>query len=66
MNKVNHFVTAPCKFIFLSSLSNTNGFSLVANLGKTSLAKETARFHKAILPKLLIILPNVLPRNPPD
>ena len=37
-----------------------------ANLDKTSLAKGTARSNNAFLPKLLITLGSVLPRNSPD
>ena len=61
MNKVNPFpaLTAPC---FLSNLSKINKVALVANLGKISLAKGTARSKNAFLPEL----PNVLPRNLPD
>ena len=45
MNKVNPFtdLTASRPFIFLSNLSNTEELALVANLGKRSLAKGTAR-----------------------
>ena len=45
INKVNPFsaLTAPFPLIFLSSLSNTEEVVLVANLGKTSLAKRTVR-----------------------
>ena len=44
MNKVNPFSTfaAPHPLIFPSNFSNTDEFALVANLGKTSLAKEKA------------------------
>ena len=37
--------------------------TLVANLGKRSLAKGTVRSYRAFSPKLLITLSNVLPRN---
>ena len=68
MNKVNPFpaLTAPRPLIFLSTSSNTEEVALVANLGKTSLVKGTARSNNAFFPKLPIILPNDLPRNPPD
>ena len=36
-------LTAPFALTFLSNLSNTEEVALVANLGKTSLAKGTAR-----------------------
>ena len=45
------------------NLPNTDEITLVTNLGEASLAKETARFIDAFLPKLLIKLPNTLPRN---
>ena len=35
--------TGPCPVIFLPNLSNTEEVALVANLGNTSLAKETGR-----------------------
>ena len=37
-------LTAPFALTFLSNLSNTEEVALVANLGKTSLAKGTACF----------------------
>ena len=45
MNKGNTFpaLTAPFLLIFPSNLSNKDEASFVANLGKTSLAKGTAR-----------------------
>ena len=45
MNKMNHFpaVTAPASLVFLSNLSKIDEVALVANLGKTSLAEETAK-----------------------
>ena len=58
MNKVNPF-PAPCPLIFLSNLPKIEEVILVANLGKTSLAKEKTR------PKLPTISPNFLQRNPP-
>ena len=57
---------APCALIFLSNLSNTDEVALVANLGKITLAKRAARPISTFLPRLLIILPKILPRNPPD
>ena len=74
MNKGNPFAAvtallvaiAPCTIVFLIDLSNTYKIALVANLGKTSLAKKTARSNNAFLSKLLITLPNVLSRNPRD
>ena len=47
---VNSFpaLTAPCPFIFLSSLSITDKAALLANLEKTYLAKETAIFICAL------------------
>ena len=68
ISKVNHLsaLTAPRPLTFLSNLSNTEEFALVAKLGKTSLAKGTARSNNAFLPNLPIILPNVLPKNPFD
>ena len=64
MNKVNPFLahTALFPLIFLSYFSKVDEVVLFANLGKTSLAKGTARSHNAFLPKL----PTILPRNPPD
>ena len=64
MKKVNPSpaFTAPCPLIFLSSLSIADGVAVVANLGKTSLAKGTTKSNNTFLPKL----PNVLPRNSPD
>ena len=49
MNKVNPFPALPAPFlrIFLSNLSKINEVTLVTNLGKTSLAKGTARFKSA-------------------
>ena len=43
MNKMNPFpaLTATQTLIFLSNLSNIDKVNLVANLGKTSLAKGT-------------------------
>ena len=48
MNNVNPFpaLTAPFPLIFLSSLSNTDEVALVANLGKTSLAKGKTLFNQ--------------------
>ena len=68
MNKVNPFpaLTAPCPLTFLSKLSNAEKVALVAKLRGAFLAKGIARFDKAFLLKLLITLPNVSPRNPPD
>ena len=45
MNKVNPFsaLTAPSPLIFLSTFSKINKVALVANLGKTSLAKGTTK-----------------------
>ena len=64
MNKMNPFpaLTATQTLIFLSNLSNIDKVNLVANLGKTSLAKGTVRFISASLP----ILPIALLRNPPE
>ena len=45
-------LTAPCPVIFFSNLSNTEEVSLVANSGKTSLAKGTAILVGAFFPKL--------------
>ena len=61
---MNHLpaLTAPFPFIFLSNLSNTGEVPLVANFGKTSLAKGTARSNTTFFPKL----PNVLPRDSPE
>ena len=58
MNKVNTFsaLTAPRPFIFLSNLSIADEVVLVTNLGKTSLAKGTAKFNSVFLPKCSIIL----------
>ena len=53
-------------FFFFSNLFNTDKVVLIANLGKTSFFKGTARPNYAFLLKLPIILPKVLPRNPPD
>ena len=39
---------------------------LIANLGKTFLAKGPARSNNAFLPKLPIILLNILIRDLPD
>ena len=63
MNKLNTFpvLAAPHQLIFLLNLSNISAVSLVANLGKISLEKRTARSASAFLPKL----PIILPRNPP-
>ena len=68
MNKVNpfHALTALYPLIFLSNLSNTVEFALVANLGKTSSTKGTTRSNNTFLSKLPIILPNVLSKSPPD
>ena len=48
MNNVNPFpaLTAPFPLIFLSNLSNTDEVALVANLGKTSLAKGKTLFNQ--------------------
>ena len=45
MNKMNPFpaLAAPLLLISLSNLSNTDKVALVANSGKTALAKETAK-----------------------
>ena len=53
MNKLNFFpaLTAPHPLNFLSNLSNSDEVALVANLGKTSLAKGTERSIRAFLPK---------------
>ena len=58
MNKVNPFpaVTSSRPLIFLSDWSFTNEAALVANLGKTSLAKGTVRYISAFLPRSLIVL----------
>ena len=50
MNKVNPFpaLTAPRPFIFLSKLFNTDEVVLFTNIGKTSLAKGTARSSNAV------------------
>ena len=52
MDKVNPFpaLTAPRPLTFLSNLPNTDAVALVANLGKTYLAKGTARSNSAFLP----------------
>ena len=54
MNKMNSFFALATLFrlFFLSNLSNTDKVSLVASLGKTSLAKLTAMFNNAFLLKL--------------
>ena len=57
----NPALNVPCP-VFYSNLSNTEEVVLVTNLGKTSLAKGTARSNNTFLPSLL----NVLPRNAPD
>ena len=57
VNKVNSFPALTTPF----PLSNTDEFTLVANLGKTSVAKEMARSNNTFLPKLA----NFLPRNLP-
>ena len=46
MNKVGAFPTLTdyCTLIYLSNLSFTAKTAIVSNLGRTSLAKETARF----------------------
>ena len=59
-------LTAHCPFILLSNLSNTEEVALVANLGKISLAKGTARSNNVFLPKLPITLLKVLPKSPPN
>ena len=66
MNNVNPFpaLTAPYPLVFLSNLFNTGDDPLVANSDKISFAKRTSRPNNAFLSKLLIILPNALPRNP--
>ena len=63
MNKLNTFpaLITPFLLIFLSNFCNTDEVDLVANLGKTSLAKEPARFNNTFLFRL----PTILPRNPP-
>ena len=65
MNKVNPFLSliAPFLLIFLSNVSIVDEVALDANLDQTSLVKGTARSHSAFLSRLLIILPNVMPRN---
>ena len=70
-NKVNPFPTlrastpllaiASPHLFFFSNLCNADEVDLVANIGKISLAKGTARSISAFLPKL----PITLPRNPP-
>ena len=55
-------LTAFCPIIFFSNLSNTEEVALVANLGKTSIAKGTARSNNTFLSSV----PNVLPRKPTD
>ena len=47
MIKRNHFptATAPHLLIFLSNLFNIDKVTLVPNLGKSSLAKVTAKFY---------------------
>ena len=57
-----HALTAPCPGFFFSNISNREEVVLVANLGKTSLAKATARSNNTFLPSL----PNASARNPPD
>ena len=49
INKVNSFsaLAALIPFIFLSSLTIADEPALVANLHKTSSAKETAKFNSA-------------------
>ena len=47
-------LTASCLLTFLSNLSKIDEVALIANLGKTSLAKGTQRLIDAFLPKLLI------------
>ena len=51
MNKVNSFpaLTTPFLLFFLSNLSDTDKVPLVSNLGKTSLARGTARSSNPIL-----------------
>ena len=56
-------LTAHRPFILLS---NTEEVALVANLGKISLAKGTARSNNVFLPKLPITLLKVLPKSPPN
>ena len=59
-------------FLFLRILAHLIFFQIyviqnfLTNLSKTSLAKGTARSYNGFLPKLPIILPNVLLRNPSD
>ena len=60
INKMNPFL------LFLSSLCYIDEVALFANLGKTSLAKGTAKYYSTFSPNLFIILPNVLQRNTPD
>ena len=57
MNRFRTLIT-PCPLIFISNLSNIDEVALVANLGKTYLAKGTERPNNALLPKLPITLPN--------
>ena len=52
---------APTPLSFFFKIIITDEVVLVAKFGKISLAKETAKFNSAFLPKLTIILP----RNPP-
>ena len=68
MDKMNPFpaLTASCPLIFLSNFSNTAEVALVANFGRISLSKGTARSNNAFLPTLLVALTNALRRNPPD
>ena len=58
-------LTAPRPLIFLSNLSNADEVALVANVGKTSSPKGTARSNSAPLSNSPITLPEVLPRNLP-
>ena len=59
-------LTAPCPLIFLSNLFHIDEVALVANLGKTSLAKGTTRSISPFLSKLPILLTNVSLRNAPE
>ena len=65
---VNPFpaLTTPFQQCFFSNLCNTDKISLVPNLGKTSLGKETTRFISAFLYNLPSTLHKILPRNLPD
>ena len=68
MNKVHPFaaLTTPLPFTLLSNLCIADEDALVANLEKKYFSKGTVMSVSGFLPKLLVILPNVLPRNPTD